>query len=140
MDQAAIDRYISETFADVETSENFGYKFYFYRDDHRMPFATIADSDNEYDSVSNLARPGVFRLNFGVSKQTFQSLFGDQKLDMASYDFTALDQVMPHPEYARQYFCCVLNPGEKVLAVVLDHLAEAHSIAKARYERLSGGN
>jgi hypothetical protein len=140
MDQAAIDRYICETFPDVETSENFGYKFFFYRDDHRLPFATMADSDNEYDKVSQLDRTGVFRLNFGVSKQTFQSLFGDQELDMDGYDFSALNQIMPHPDYARQYFVCVLNPGDKTLADVRQYLAEAHGIARARYERRSEAN
>jgi hypothetical protein len=38
--------------------------------DHRFPFATLVTSD-EYDRFSDLNRPGVFRLNVGVSKRTF---------------------------------------------------------------------
>ncbi len=59
-----------------------------------LPFTTIATADNEGDRVSNLDRPGVFRLNIGVSKQTFQVLFGTGKVDVSAYDFTALDTIM----------------------------------------------
>jgi hypothetical protein len=81
-------------------AENFGCTFFFYGSDHKLPFATLASSDNDYDRVSNLSRPGVFRLNIGVSKQRFQSLFGLKTLDPRRYDFTRLDTIMPHPDYA----------------------------------------
>lgn len=48
---------------DVQREESFGYAFFFVGDDHRLPFVTIADSDSEYDRVSDLDREGVFRLN-----------------------------------------------------------------------------
>jgi hypothetical protein len=51
MDALAMSRYITEMFADVETTEAFGYTFFFYRDDHKLPFATLATGDNEYDRV-----------------------------------------------------------------------------------------
>jgi hypothetical protein len=74
-----------------------------------MPFATLSASDNEYDRFSNLDREGVFRLNIGVSKNTFHSLFGSAPIDRSDYDFTVLDKIMPHPEYAAQQFICVLR-------------------------------
>lgn len=135
MDAESIGRYIVETFPDVETSENYGYTFFFYRDDHMLPFATIATMDNEFDSISNLARPGVFRLNIGVSRQTFQSLFGTDSIRVEDYDYTALDTLMPHPEYAAQSFLCVLNPGEATLEQVRSLLAEAYDRAAQRYKR-----
>lgn len=135
MDQAAVVQHILETLPDVETSENYGYTFFFYRDDHMMPFATLASSDNEHDQVSKLYRPGVYRLNLGVGKQTFQALFGEQPIATEDYDFSELDRIMPHPEYARQYFVCVLSPGEETFATVRAMLEEAHGTAKARYER-----
>src|SRR4051812_19394014 len=100
IDDSFVANYILQTFSNVETETNFGYTFYFYGSDHRLPFATLISSDNEYDRVSNLDRRGVFRLNIGVSKQTFQSLFGTAPVDINNYDFRALDTVMPHPEYA----------------------------------------
>src|SRR5512142_3393685 len=100
MDESAIARYITDTFEGVETEVNLGYTFFFYGPDHKFPFATIASTGNEPEQISKLDRPGVFRLNIGVSKQTFQALFGTDQVDVSAYDFTALDQIMPHPDYA----------------------------------------
>lgn len=76
MNEESVAGYITQTFPAVETTTDFGYTFFFYGSDHRLPFATIASPYNEYERISNLDRPGVYRLNIGVSKQTFQSLFG----------------------------------------------------------------
>jgi len=135
MDETSIAQYIADTFAGVETDHNFGYTFFFYGPDHMLPFATIAAADNEYDRVSNLDRPGVFRLNIGVSKQTFQALFGTGKVDVSAYDFTALDKVMPHPEYAAQNFVCVLSPSGLTLERVRALLAEAYELAVRRHSK-----
>ena len=108
---------------------------HFYRSERKLPFATLASSDNDFDRISNLDRPEVFRLNIGISKQTFQSLFGTAKVDVNSYDFTALDVIMPHPHYAQQHFICVLSPGEATFERIRSLLAEAHEIAIRRYTR-----
>src|SRR5512132_2141777 len=126
MDQQSITDYIITTFAGVETATNLGYTFFFYGPDRKLPFATIATVDNEYDRVSNLDRPGVYRLNIGVSKQTFQSLFGTAPVDISRYDFSLLDTIMPHPEYAPQHFICVLSPSEATFERVRAMLAEAY--------------
>lgn len=135
MDAAAIATYITATFPQVETSEAFGYTFFFYGPDRMLPFATLAASDNDHDRVSNLDRPGVYRLNIGVGRKTFQSLFGAEGVVLGDHDFTALDRIMPHPEYAAQSFVCVLNPGQKTLETVQGLLAEAHALAAQRHER-----
>jgi hypothetical protein len=96
---------------------------------------TLASSDNDYDRVSNLDRPGVFRLNIGVSKQTFQSLFGTATVDLSRYDFSVLDAIMPHPHYAQQHFICVLSPSEATFESVRPLLAEAYAIAVRRHTR-----
>ncbi len=126
---------ILDTFSGVETEENMGYKFFFYGADHMLPFATIATADNEGDRVSNLSRPGVFRLNIGVSRQTFQSLFGTNHVDVSRYDYTALDRIMPHPDYAAQNYICVLNPSPATYERVRTFLAEAYELARARVAR-----
>src|SRR5262249_21474905 len=76
---------------------------------HRMPFATIVTKDyGDFDRASNLNRPGVFRLNIGVSKETYRSLFGPQPPPPGAsgvvdtgHDFTAVDQIMPHTRSMR---------------------------------------
>jgi hypothetical protein len=137
MNEASVASYITQTFPAVETTTAFGYTFFFFGSDHRLPFATLASSDNEYERVSNLDRPGVFRLNIGVSKQTFQSLFGTAPVDLSRYDFTVLDTVMPHPDYAKQHFICVLSPSEATFERLRLLLEEAYDIAVRRHTRLN---
>ncbi len=132
MDESTAEKYIMETFPEAQVAENFGYKFFFHGDNHKLPFATLAFSDNEHDDVSNLDRPGVFRLNVGVSRQTFESLFGTARVNASEYDFTALDTIMPHPHYAAQHFICVLSPSETTWQKLREFLNEAYEIAARR--------
>ena len=135
MDDLAITEYITTTHSAVETTTAFGYTFFFYRSERVLPFATLIAADTEYDRVSNLDRPGVFRLNIGVSRKTFQSLFGTATVDVTDYDYTALDAIMPHPEYAAQSFICVLSPTEATFEEIRPLLAEAYDIAVRRFTR-----
>jgi len=133
MDESEVVDYITNTFPDVETTTDFGYTFFFYRSDQKLPFATLIASDQDYDRVSNLDRPGVFRLNIGISKEMFESLFGKGQVDVSRYDFSTLDMIMPHPEYAQYHFICVLSPSEATFERVRILLAEAYNIAVRRY-------
>jgi hypothetical protein len=136
MDDVAIIHYITHTFADVETTTAYDYTFFFYGAERTLPFATLATVDNAYDRVSNLDRPGVFRLNIGVRKPTFQALFGTDSVDASAYDFTALDTIMPHPDYATQSWICVLNPSDTTFQhTVQPLLAEAYDRAVQRHLR-----
>jgi hypothetical protein len=148
VDEAAITSYIQNNFAGVDvlvaSSESgspeiaWGDSFFIYDPDrdlddaHRFPFATIVTKDyGEFDNSSNLDRPGVFRLNIGVSKETYARLFpaGDD------YDFTALDRLMPHPVYGTNHFVCILNPSESTFESIKPLVEEAHGIAMGRVER-----
>ena len=140
MDESAVIDYIMKTFPNVETTTAYGYNMFFYLSDRKLSFATLISSDQEYDHVSNLNRPGVFRLNIGVSKQTFQLLFGTKEVDVKDYDFTSLDVIMPHPEYAQYHFLCVLSPGEKTFEKIRSLLAEAYDIAARRYASQNKNN
>ena len=133
MNESSVVDYITTTFPEVETTTAYGYTFFFYLSDRLFPFATLISSDQEYDRFSNLDRPGVFRLNIGVSRKTFQSLFGTKKVDVGNYDFTVLDVIMPHPEYSQQHFICVLSPSDATFERVRLLLAEAHEMAVRRY-------
>jgi hypothetical protein len=121
---------------EVQREDSFGYAFFFVGDDHRLPFVTIADSDSEYDRVSDLDREGVYRLNIGVSKATFDRLTADKTPD--NIDYTALNVFLPHPHYARQHFVCILNPEGDHVEATRQLIREAHSIARERSKRKSG--
>jgi hypothetical protein len=133
MIESAVVDYIMKTFPNVETTMAYGYKMFFYNSDRKLSFATLISSDYDYDHISNLNRPGVYRLNIGVSKQTFQSLFGTDKVNVKDYDFTTLDVIMPHPEYAQYHYVCVLSPSEEIFEKIRSLLAEAYDIAARRY-------
>ena len=96
--------------------------------------ATIVTKDYaEFDNASNLDRPGVYRLNIGVSKKTFETLFEND----AVHDFTALDTLMPHPVYVSNHFVCVLNPSDATFERLKPLLSEAYEIAVKRVENRS---
>ncbi len=135
MDEIHIADYVMNTFAGVETMTTMGYTFFFYGADRMLPFTTIATADNEGDRASNLDRPGVFRLNIGVSKPTFQSLFSTDKVDISAYDFSVLDTLMPHPDYAAQSWFCVLNPSDATFHKLQPLLSEAYDLAVRRATR-----
>ena len=138
-----------KSFAGVDVAEGFGYTFFFYDPgrttppEKRFPFATIAKQDNEHDRVSNLNRPGVFRLNIGLSRETYRALLGDPPKLGASgviataHDFTALDTILPHPHYAPQSWVCVLNPSDSTFESAIRLLLnEAYDLAVKRYGRM----
>ena len=74
--KSAVTRHILDTFAQVETLEAQGYTFPYCGAERKLPFATLATADNPYDSASRLDRPSAYRLNIGVSKDTYGTLFG----------------------------------------------------------------
>lgn len=137
MNEPSIAQYITKTFPDVETTTNLGYTFFFYREERMHAFATIASSGNEYEQVSKLDRPGVFRFNIGVRRETFKSLFGTNKISVSDYDFTALDTLLPHPDYSAQSFICVLSPSDATFERIRPLLAEAYEIAVRKFNRRS---
>ena len=135
MNEATIIQVITKEFARVTTTSAMGDTFFIYDDDQKMPFATLV-TGAEYDDASNVGRPGIYRLNLGVRKETFRALFGDADGD---YDFTATDRLLPHPVYGRQHWVCVLNPSEATFeSAVRPLLAEAYQVAVDRQERRAG--
>ncbi len=153
MNESEMSQYITETFEGVDVVTDSGNSFFFYNPDsnvppdHRFPFVTLVTNDL-YDQFSHLNRPSVFRLNIGIGKQTFRSLTGSPSLpsgtnsvansgeNESSYDFTALDQIMPHPVYGRMLWVCVLNPSKETFETkVRPLLAEAYHLAVSKRKR-----
>jgi uncharacterized protein DUF6194 len=142
MDQGEIVRYIAKTFpgVDVEApTDGVGADdtFFIYDPDRnfepkqRFPFATIVTKDYPgWDESSN--RPGIYRLNIGVSRETFRRLFPAAEASAAQVDYAALDQLMPHPAYAAQSWLSVLNPSAETFASLQPLLDEAYNQAVKR--------
>ena len=150
MEEAAIIQYVADTFPGVdivrpepgaEPAIAVGDTFFIYdpgRDlaaERRFPFATIVTKDyGDFDCASNLNRPGVFRLNIGVSKPTCQALFGADETAGNDYDFAAFDRLFPHPVYGKMHWVGVLNPSDTTFRdTIRPLLAEAYEIAVRRH-------
>ncbi len=124
-DPEAIKRTILETWPETDVVEALGASFFSLDPEKHWPnFATIVTTDEHDEGApSNLARPGVFRLNIGVSRETFQRLVGE----MVEPDYAAFDQMLPHPVYAKQLWMSILNPSDATFReVVMPLLTEAH--------------
>lgn len=119
-----IAEYITTTYAETVVAEAMGATFFSLSDRHWPNFATIVTTDeHDMGSPSDLAREGVFRLNLGVGKETFQRLLGAT----SDRDYAALDAIIPHPVYAKQRWIAILNPSRRSFdELVKPLIAEAH--------------
>jgi hypothetical protein len=149
LEQSAISEYIAAlpgVDVQVASADNgapeiaWGDSFFFYDPDghlegaNKFPFATIVTKDyGEFDNLSRLDREGVFRLNLGISSETYDSLFPSAT---EPKDFSQLDVLMPHPVYAKNHWVSVLNPSGQTFESIKPLIAEAHSRARRRYQKL----
>ena len=129
-DHDAIVRYIRERHPDTVIVTAMGATFFSCDETSWPNFATLVTTD-EHDTspVSDLSRPGVFRLNISLSRQRFAELVEGHR----DPDFAALDTLMPHPVYASQHWACILNPSTEMFdSVIKPLLDEAHErVARA---------
>jgi hypothetical protein len=132
MTEAEVEAFVAEL-ENVQHEKAFGYLFFFVGADHRLPFVTIANSDQDFDNVSNLNRDGVFRINIGVGKETFKNLIAEPGSE--PIDYTVLNVFLPHPDYSRQHFVCILNPSGENIETTQQLIVEAQAIAAARLQR-----
>ncbi|HEY7834751.1 MAG TPA: DUF6194 family protein [Ktedonobacterales bacterium] len=150
MDQGGIIQYMTDTFTGIDLlrpsdGPGAGDTFIYFdpqrdRDPaHSMPFATIVTKDyGEFDNTSHLDRPDVYRLNIGVSRDTFREVMGfppdEFDAHAKDYDFAALDRLMPHPLYATQSYVSILNPSPATFETIKPLLAVAYERAAARHK------
>jgi hypothetical protein len=125
------------------------YLFYDPKDgrpvEHLHPFATLVTADR-HDPASNLGREGVYRLNFGVGKRTYESLLGARPkwpkdgamVVETGHDYTVLDKLMPHPVYSPQSWMCVVNPSGETFESLRPLLIEAYERAAESPRKRSG--
>ena len=139
-DPESISRTILEAWPETDFVEIPGAAFFSLDAEKHFPnYATIVTTDDFDEGVpSRLSRPGVFRLNVGVGRATFDRLVGS----MAKPDYTAFDRGLPHPVYAKQLWISILNPSAVTFQdVVLPLLVEAHdrlAAQRARHDRAGG--
>lgn len=90
--------------------ESRGEQGVFYNPGHKFKrgiyVLIVKEKDGPNGRASRLDRPGVFRVNLGVGKDTFRRLFGLRPARPPrggvigmDVDFTARDALLPHPIY-----------------------------------------
>ncbi len=102
---------------------------------------TVKEKDGDNDSASNLNRPGMFRVNTGITKESFQRMFGSIPKRPAAgcvvdmdFDFTQTDQIMPHPVYAWMAWVCVLNPSRNTFDSFIPLINESYTLALNKHK------
>ena len=120
-DPDEITRWITATYPDTVVAEAMGATFFSLDEKHWPNFATVVTTDeHDMGNPSDLARPGVFRLNIGVGKATFERLTADA----TNPDFAVLDRILPHPVYAKQRWIAILNPSRQTFDEIVKPLIE----------------
>jgi Family of unknown function (DUF6194) len=133
-DADEITAWITTTYPDTIVGEAMNARFFSLDPSNWPNFATIVTTDeHDMGNPSDLARDGVFRLNIGVGKATFERLVGAR----VEPDYAALDTILPHPVYAKQRWVAILNPGRRTFEdTVKPLIAEAHDrLARPTHDR-----
>lgn len=106
---------------------------------------TIKDKDSPNDKASHVNRPGIFRLNLGISRPAFINLFGKVPsrpsaggIISTGHDFSQIDRILPHPVYGWMSWIAVLNPRRATFAKLEPLIDEAVGIAAEKFIRRKG--
>lgn len=128
---------LRERWPDAVVATASGARFFSLDESHWPNFATLVWTDEHDEGApSNLAREGVYRVNVGLDKETFQRLVGG----ITAPDHTVLDQLVPHPTYADQRWVSILNPSHAtVQETVLPLIGAAHDRLVARRQARGEG-
>ncbi|MGH2445466.1 MAG: DUF6194 family protein [Candidatus Limnocylindria bacterium] len=121
---------IRDTFPDAAVAQIDSAAFFSLDEKHWPNFATVVWTDEHDEGApSDLARPGVYRVNVGVDRATFTRLVGS----LENPDYAAFDRYVPHPVYAKQRWIAILNPSHAtVRATLLPLISQGHDRLAAR--------
>ena len=131
-------------FDGVIPKSSWGETSLFYNPGRVLPngvyFCTIKEKDGENDKSSQLDREGVFRLSIGISNETYENLFGSRPkrpskgcIINTEHDFTALNELMPHPIYGWMSWVQVLTPEAATFVDLYPLVTEAYANAVIKF-------
>ena len=126
--------------------ESWGEKGIFYNPNHILKrgiyVLTVKEKDGKNDRSSNLNRQGIYRVNLGLKRPTFQKLFRPTPARPAAggvvempYDFTEINQLLPHPVYAWMGWVSILNPSDSVFNELKPLIQEAYEFATEKFRK-----
>lgn len=127
-------------------AESWGERGVFYNPNNALKrgvyILTIKEKDGDNDKSSKLDRNDIYRVNIGVRKSTFIKLFkkipkrpaAGEFVDM-EFDFSALNQLLPHPVYSWMGWVCVLNPSLQTFERLKPLIQEAYEYSKEKFKK-----
>lgn len=138
--------HITENFTGIVPKASWGETSLFYNPNNALPngvyFCTIKEKNGDNDKASDLEREGVFRVSLGVGSDAYVELFGEKPKRPAKggivdtgHDFTAVDELMPHPIYGWMSWIQVLSPSEKTFADMQPMIQTAYDLAVAKFDK-----
>ena len=141
-----ITRYLLSEFDGLRPKQSWGETSFFYNPDGSSPhgtyFLTMKEKNGDNDKASDLDREGVYRLNFGISKESFLSLFNEVpsrplkgKIIDANYDFTAINSLTPHPIYGWMRWVAIINPDEENFEKIKPLICESYGLAVSKFNK-----
>lgn len=111
----------------------------------RVPFATIITTD-AYDGASDLERRGLHRINLGPRLDTYRARFGEPPgwgegplAVVPGPDYTRVDTLMPHPQYALMGWVCIVAPSDASWKALRPLVEEAHEEGRRRWRARKKG-
>jgi aminoglycoside phosphotransferase (APT) family kinase protein len=138
--------YLLKNYSGLKVIDTWGEKSLFYNPDNLLKrgiyFCTLKNKDGANDKASHLHRADVFRVNFGISKNTFISIFRTIPkrpvkggvID-GDYDFQNIDILTPHPIYGWMSWVSILNPSQYSFENLIPLLDESYRICTEKYKK-----
>lgn len=135
-----------ENYSGLKTIDAWGETSLFYNPDGLLKrgtyFCTLKNKDGANDKASNLDRADVFRMNFGISKKIFTSIFHTIPkrpvkggVIEGDYDFQAFDILTPHPVYGWMAWVSILNPSKDSLKNLKILIDESYELCTKKYKK-----
>ncbi|MEM8809677.1 MAG: DUF6194 family protein [Cyanobacteria bacterium P01_G01_bin.38] len=132
----------------IVPKESWGETSLFYNPGRVLPngvyFCTIKHQNGNNDKASDLDRPGVFRVAIGLNPDTYVRLFGPKPgrplkggivVTDNNYDFTKLNELMPHPIYAWMGWAQILCPSRNQFESIFPLIEEAYKGAVRKFKK-----
>jgi len=138
---------ILDRYSGLTVNQNWGETGIFYNPQMLLTkgiyLLTFKEKDGKNDQSSNLDRSeDLFRLNLGISKQSFIKLFGNipsrpsagNVVEM-DYDFSEINKIMPHPIYSWMAWACVISPSRDTFNSLLPLIDEGYQMCLKKYAK-----
>lgn len=119
---------------------------YFYNPDSVLKngvyFCTIKEADTNHDKSSDLSRSGIYRISTGITREMYLEMFGTKprrpkqgETIEGDYDFTTVNEILPHPIHGWMSWVQVLSPSNELFERFMNYIDISYEKAVLKYEK-----